>query len=158
MKNKYKNKINKNETCMLYSPHGKHNPTNHSLTSEELWCTQLRWRSCISFCAQSSHPPHWPPSFCIRHDCTTCPLEKSITRHDWVSQSNCDSFTNVHKSTYWRRNRLMHRHGCIHWTHPDSFGIFTKLNTSMCAADCSQGYKFTICFTPHPCSHSLLQR
>lgn len=65
---------------------------------------------------------------------------------------------NVHKSTYWRRNRLMHRNSGIHWTHPDSFGIFTKLNTSMCAADCSQGYKFTICFTPHPCSHSLLQR
>ena len=64
---------------------------------------------------------------------------------------------NVWKSSYWRKNRLMHRHSSIHWTHPDSFGIFTKLNTSMRAADCSQGYKFTICFTPHPCSHSLLQ-
>lgn len=63
----------------------------------------------------------------------------------------------VHKSSYWRWNRLMHRHSSIHWTHPDSFGIFTKLNTSMCAADCSQGYKFTICFPPHPWSHSLLQ-
>lgn len=30
-------------------------------------------------------------------------------------------------------------------THPDSFGIFTKLNTSMCAADCSQGDTFKTC-------------
>lgn len=27
------------------------------------------------------------------------------------------------------------------WTHPGSLGIFTKLNTSMCAADCSQGLR-----------------
>lgn len=64
---------------------------------------------------------------------------------------------NVHTSTYWRRNRLVHRRSSIHWTHPDSFGIFTKLNTSMCAADCGQGCTFTICFTPHPWPRSLLQ-
>ena len=43
----------------------------------------------------------------------------------------------------------------IQWTHPGSFGIFTKLNTSMCAADCSQGYKFNIYFTPAPLSHTV---
>lgn len=48
-------------------------------------------------------------------------------------------------------------HSSIHCTHPDSFGIFTKLNTSMCAADCSQCNKF-IYITPAALSHCLWQR
>lgn len=114
--------------------------------------------SCIGICAQSSHPPHWAIHFCIIHDCMNCPLEKSITALLMTRQSTCDCFMHVHEGTYWGKNGLMHRHSSIRWTHPGSFGIFTKLNTSMCAADCSQGYKFTICFTLHPCSRGLLQQ
>ena len=49
-------------------------------------------------------------------------------------------------------------HSGIRWTHPDSFGIFTKLNTSMCAADCRQGYTYKFHFTLTALSYTFFSK
>lgn len=104
-----------------------------------------------------SHPAQL---FHIIHDGTTCCLEGSITQHfflktlastcdSWVALSQIYVFTHTkrhlpEKQAHFQTGTYME--SSIWGTHPDSFGIFTKLNTSMCAADCSQGDTFKTCF------------